>query len=232
MIRHPLQQSPIVSHFPALRGSKLCRTPSPGREQKKGTVYSGPTPQPKQSSGPAAPASSASTVYGGSAPKAAGTVYNGMGAGGTVYDNQPASGTVYNPRQNAAAGPAQPGANAAPSKAGSVFFIIAGFSAINTVLILAGAPFVMAIGLAVTRIRAEGEMGAVLAINAAAIGIFVALGFFASKGSKAAFLIGLLLYAGDTALLLLSGNPALHIVSIIFHGIFLFSIFKGFRQLN
>ncbi len=202
-----------------------------GPGAKKGTVYSGPTPQPKQSSGPSAPASSASTVYGGSAPKAAGTVYNGMGAGGTVYDNQPASGTVYNPRQNAAAGPAQPGANAAPSKAGSVFFIIAGFSAINTVLILAGAPFVMAIGLAAT-IRVQGDMGTVLAINAVAIGTFVALGFFASKGSKAAFLIGLLLYAGDTALLLLSGNPALHIVSIIVHGIFLFSIFKGFRQLN
>jgi hypothetical protein len=206
-----------------------------GPGAKKETVYSGPSPQPKQSSGPSASASASSggsTVYGGTAPKAAGTVYNGSGAGSMVYDNQPASGTVYNPRQGAAAHPAQPGANATPSKAGSVFFIIAGFSAINTVLILASAPFVMAIGLAVTRIHAEGEMGAVLAINAVAIGIFVALGFFASRGSKAAFLIGLLLYAGDTALLLLTGNPALHIVSIIFHGIFLFSIFKGLRQVS
>jgi len=208
-----------------------------GPGAKKETVYSGPTPQPRQSSGPSAPASSGgSTVYGGPAPKTAGgTVYNGLGAGGTVYGNQPAAGTVYNPaRQGAAARPVQPAANAAPapSKAGSVFFLIAGFSAINTVLILASAPFVLAIGLAVTRIRAEGEMGAVLAINAVAIGIFVALGFFASRGSKAAFLIGLLLYAGDTALLLLSSNPALHVVSIVVHGIFLFSIFKGFRQLG
>jgi len=206
-----------------------------GPGAKKETVYSGPTPQPRQSSGPSAPASSGgSTVYGGPAPKTAGgTVYNGLGAGGTVYGNQPAAGTVYNPaRQGAAARPAQPAAAPAPSKAGSVFFLIAGFSAINTVLILASAPFVLAIGLAVTRIRAEGEMGAVLAINAVAIGIFVALGFFASRGSKAAFLIGLLLYAGDTALLLLSGNPALHVVSIVVHGIFLFSIFKGFRQLG
>lgn len=216
-------------------------TTDPGA--KKETVYNGPSPQQKQSSGPSSPASasasasassSGSTVYGGPAPKAAGTVYNGMGTGSTVYGNQPASGTVYNPRQGAAARPAQPSANAAPapSKAGSVFYLIAGFSAINTVLILASAPFVMAIGLAVTRIRAEGEMGAVLAINAVAIGIFVALGFFAGRGSKAAFLIGLLLYAGDTALLLLSGNPALHVVSIIVHGVFLFSIFKGFRQLG
>jgi hypothetical protein len=205
-----------------------------GPGAKKETVYSGPSPQPRQSSGASATPSSGNTVYGGPAPKSAGeTVYNGLGAGSTVYGNQPASGTVYSPaRQGAAAGPSQAGANAGSSKAGSVFFIIAGFSAINTVLTLASAPFVMAIGLAVTRIRAEGEMGAVLAINAVAIGIFVALGFFASRGSKAAFLIGLLLYAGDTALLLLSENPALHVVSIIVHGIFLFSIFKGFRQLS
>ncbi|HEY2114237.1 MAG TPA: hypothetical protein VGJ51_04070, partial [Candidatus Angelobacter sp.] len=198
------------------------------------TVYSGPTPQPKQSSGASASASSGgSTVYGGPAPKTAGgTVYNGLGAGSTVYGNQQPGGTVYSPaRQGAAARPAQAGANAAPSKAGSVFFIIAGFSAINTVLLLASAPFVMAIGLAVTRIRAEGQMGVVLALNAVVIGIFVALGFFASRGSKAAFIIGLLLYAGDTALLLLD-NPALHIVSIIVHGLFLFSIFKGLRQVS
>jgi hypothetical protein len=201
-----------------------------GPGAKKETVYNGPSPQPKQSGGPSA-SSGGSTVYGGTAPKAAGTVYNGPGAGSSVYGNQPAAGTVYNPRQGATATPAQPGANATPSKAGSVFFLIAGFSAINTVLILASAPFVMAIGLAVTRIRAEGAMGAVLALNAVVIGIFVALGFFASRGSKAAFIIGLLLYAGDTALLLLD-NPALHIVSIVVHGIFLFSIFKGLRQVS
>jgi hypothetical protein len=202
-----------------------------GPGAKKETVYSGPSPQPRQSSGPSASASSGSTVYGGPAPKpAAGTVYNGPGAGNTDYGNQPAAGTVYSPaRQGAAASPSQTAANPTPSKAGSVFFVIAGFSAINTVLLLAGAPFVMAIGLAVTGIRAEGEMGAVLALNAVVIGIFVALGFFASRGSKAAFIIGLLLYAGDTALLLLN-NPALHVVSIIVHGIFLFSIFKGLRQ--
>ena len=203
-----------------------------GPGAKKETVYSGPTPQPKQSSGASA-TSGGSTVYGGTAPKpAGGTVYNGMGPGGTVYGNQPAAGTVYNPaRPGTAARPPQAAGNATPSKAGSVFFVIAGFSAINTILLLAGAPFVMAIGLAVTRIRAEGAMGAVLALNAVVIGIFVALGFFASRGSKAAFIIGLLLYAGDTALLLLD-NPALHVVSIIVHGIFLVSIFKGFRQLS
>ena len=207
-------------------------TTDPGA--KKETVYSGPSPQPKQSSGPSAPASSGgSTVYGGPAPKPAGGggVYNGMGADSTVYGNQQAAGTVYRPPQSTAARPAQAGANAGPSKAGSVFFLIAGFSAINAILTLANAPFVMAIGLAFT-VRAQGDMGTVLALNAVGIGIFVALGFFASRGSKAAFLIGLLLYAGDTAFLLLSGNPALQVVSIIVHGVFLFSIFKGLRQLS
>jgi hypothetical protein len=204
-----------------------------GPGAKKETVYSGPSPQQNQSGGPSAASSSGSTVYGGPAPKpAGGTVYSGVGTGSTVYGNQPAAGTVYSPaRQGAAGSPAHTAANPAPSKAGSVFFVIAGFSAINTVLLLASAPFVMALGLAVTRIRAEGEMGAVLVINAVAIGIFVALGFFANRGSKAAFLIGALLYAGDTALLLLD-NPALHVVSIIVHGIFLFSIFKGLRQVS
>lgn len=207
-------------------------TTDPGA--KKETVYNGPSPQ-KQSSGPSSPASassSGSTVYGGPAPKpAGGTVYSGVGTGSTVYGNQPAAGTVYSPaRQGAAARPAQPAANPGSSKAGSVFFLIAGFSAINAILTLASAPFVMAIGLAFT-VRAQGDMGAVLAINAVAIGIFVALGFFANRGSKAAFIIGALLYAGDTALLLLD-NPALHVVSIIVHGIFLFSIFKGLRQVS
>lgn len=206
-------------------------TTDPGA--KKETVYSGPSPQPQQTSPPAATSSGGGTVYGGPTPKpAGGTVYSGVGTGSTVYGNQPAPGTVYSPaRQGSVARPVQPATNAGSSKAGSVFFVIAGFSAINTILLLASAPFVMAIGLAVTRIRAEGEMGAVLAINAVAIGIFVALGFFASRGSKAAFIIGALLYAGDTALLLLD-NPALHVVSIIVHGVFLFSIFKGLRQVS
>jgi hypothetical protein len=69
-------------------------------------------------------------------------------------------------------------------------------------------------------------------LNALAIGAFVTLGIFAMRGVKAVFLIGLLLYAGDTAVLLLSANPALHIVSIVCHGIFLFSIFKAFRQIS
>jgi hypothetical protein len=160
------------------------------------------------------------TVYGGpgTQPNVGGTVYNGPGLNGTAT------------RSAAPARPAQSQAGAA--RGGNVFFVIAAFSAINAVLILVKAPIVFALGLAITRVSADTPLGFVLALNVVAIGAFVTLGIFASRGVKAAFVIGLLLYAGDTAVLLLSANPALHIISIVFHGIFLFSIFKGFRQIS
>ena len=198
----------------------------PGARTKKETVYNGPGPEPRQANGPSAQ-DSGGTVYG-SVPTAPNASFNnGLGAGGTVYNNPGAAATVYNPpRQN----PAQ---TAAPTGAkGNIFYLIAGFSVINTLLIVGKAPFIFALGLAITRVPAEGQLGPVLVLNAIAVGVFAALGFFASRGAKAAYLIGLLLYAGDTGLLLLSENPAMHIVSIVFHGIFLFSIFKSYRQLN
>jgi hypothetical protein len=160
------------------------------------------------------------TVYGGpgTQPNVGGTVYNGPGLNHTAT------------RTAAPARPVQQQAGAARS--GNVFFVIAAFSAINAVLILVKAPIVFALGLAITRVSADSPLGAVLVLNAIAIGAFVALGIFASRGVKAAFIIGLLLYGGDTALLLLSANPALHVISIVCHGIFLFSIFKGLRQIS
>ena len=156
------------------------------------------------------------TVYGGpgTQPNSGGTVYNGPGLSGT-----PATGrTVPQP------------AIAGNSKGGNVFFLIAAFSAVNAVLILSKAPIVFALGLAITRVSPDSPIGFVVVLNAVAIGTFAALGFFASRGAKAAFIIGLVLYAGDLVVLLLSANPALHIVSIVVHGIFLFSIFKAMRQ--
>lgn len=205
-----------------------------GAGAKKETVYSGPSPQPKQgvvSSGPSS-APAGGTVYGGLTPGTnGGSVYGGPAARGTVY-NGPGSGAVNSPQgQNSPARSVQAGMNTSAAKGGAVFFVIAGFSAINTLLILASAPFVLALGLAVTRVRASGDLGPVLILNAVVIGLFVVLGIFAMKGSKAAFIVGLLLYAGDTALLLLD-NAALHLPSIVVHGIFLFSIFKAFRQLG
>jgi hypothetical protein len=161
-------------------------------------------------------------VFGGpgTQPNAVGTVYNGPGLSGTTA------------RPNPAIRPVQPKANAGGSKGRNVFYLIAVFSAINAVLILSKAPIVFALGLACTRVSANSPLGPVLFLNAIAIGTFVALGFFAARGAKAAFLIGLLLYAGDTVVLVLSPNAAAHIVSIVFHGLFLFYIFQAFRQVD
>jgi len=162
------------------------------------------------------------TVYGGpgAQPNAGGTVYNGPGLNGTTTQS------------TGPARPVQPRAGATGSKSGNVFFLIAAFSAINAVLIMSKAPIVFALGLAITRVSPDSPLGFVLLLNVIAIGTFAALGIFAARGAKAAFLIGLLLYAGDAVILLLSPNPALHIVSIVVHGIFLFSIFKAYRQVN
>lgn len=196
-----------------------------GPGTKKETVYSGPGPQTKQ-----APSAAS---YNGMPPGTTGTVYNGPASGGTVYNGPGTSGAASNPsRQNTPSRPVQAAPNTGGAKGGMTFFLIAGFSAINTFLILVQAPFVLAIGLAVTRVRAGSDMGPILLLNAVAIGAFVAIGIFAMKGSKAAFIIGLLLYSGDTVLLLMSDNAALHLPSIVVHGIFLFSIFKAFRQLE
>lgn len=203
-----------------------------GPGAKKETVYNGPSPQPKQTSGPSASASSSgSTVYGGSAPKAAGTVYNGPGAGGTVYGNQPVAGTVYNPRQSAPR-PSMSGSDPAAVKGANYFFAIAIFSALNTVLILSGATTVLGSGVTTSKVAGQGAMTTILVVNVVLVGIFVLLGIAARSGSKAAFIIGMVIYGADTALLLLSGHPELHVVGFVVHGIFLFGLFNAFRQLS
>jgi hypothetical protein len=194
---------------------------------KKETVYSGPSPQPRQSSStPSAPAGS--TVYGGMAPGTnGGTVYGGPPAGGTVYDGP--GGTVYNPARQKTAAPVDV-TNTGAAKGGAIFFIIAACSAINSLLMLAHAPFVLALGLGIMQLPLSP--GQQTALTAVVLGLFMAVGVFAIKGSKAAFIVGLLVYGGDTAYLLLSGNATLQIPSIVVHGIFLFSIIKAFRQLE
>jgi hypothetical protein len=170
------------------------------------------------------------TIYSGPAPSTQGTVYNGPSAGGTVYNNAPvpmAYGT-------AAAQPAGTAAAANPytHKAGNLLFLIAGLSVLNTVLALAHAPFAMALGLGITRVfdtvAREGNLaGAALVINLVVIGVFALIGFFARQGSRAAVLIGIILYALDTAPLFLFTPPL--IISILIHGYFLFALVSSYR---
>jgi hypothetical protein len=193
---------------------------------KKETVYDGPAPQSRQG-----------TVYNGpSSAAGGGTVYDGAAlktgsAGGTVYGAPAAGGTVYNPRQ-AASRAAASAAHPAATKGAGIFFAIAIFSAINTALLAAGSPIVLGTGLTSSKLGNQGLMTAIVIMNIVVIGIFVLLGIAARSGSKAAFLIGMVLYGGDTALLLLSGHPEAHIAGIVVHGILLVGLFKAFSQMD
>jgi hypothetical protein len=170
------------------------------------------------------------TIYSGPVPSTQGTVYNGPSGGGTAYNGAPAA-TAYRP---AVAQPIGTAAQANPHshKAGNLFFLIAGLSVLNTVLALAQAPFAMALGLGITRVldavaRQGNVAGPAIVINLVVIGVFALIGFFARKGSRAAILIGIILYALDTAPLFLFTPPL--IISILVHGYFLFALISAYR---
>src|SRR5260370_1898433 len=179
---------------------------------KTGTVYDGPAP------------ARGGTVYSGPTPaQAGGTVYNGPAPGGAGY-NGPAAGaaTMQQPTARQSAAP-----NVGAAKGANIFFLISAFTGINIIAIFAVVRF--AIGLSTTLVNGA-PLSTILAVNALAAGVFVMLGIFARSGSKAAFLIGMLLYGGDLELLALN-DPAVHIISIVIHRLFLFYLFNAFRQL-
>jgi hypothetical protein len=193
------------------------------QDVQKGTVYSGPASQTK------------GTVYNGPAPATQGTVYNGPSIqtkGGTVYNGPSPAGTVYNGPAPSIAAPqygTRPGTtavNVGAVKGAKIFYTIAGFTAINTVLMFIGIRFAIGVG----NFRLSGAtLGTIILVNVVGAGLFVLLGVFTQGGSKIAFLTGMLLYAGDLVLLLMN-DAGLHIISIVIHGLFLFYLFSAFRE--
>jgi hypothetical protein len=163
------------------------------------------------------------TVYNGPLPPAKGTVYNGPSVpatGGTVY-NEPAAGSTT-PRYSAGAPPA---INVGAKKGASIFYVIAGFTALRTLLLFTG---VQQLTLGANRMFA-GDLTSILMVNAVVIGIFVALGIFTQRGSKPALLIGIALYAIDMGLLLM-GDATANIIYIGVHALFLYYLFNAYRQ--
>ena len=209
---------------------------TPGPIPKKETVYSGPPVPNKQG-----------TVYSGPAPATGSTVYNGPGArtttansggpvyggpapGGTVYSPAGNNGTVYHARPTAQA-MAQP--NSAATKGAGLFFLIAGLSVLNMLLVMGHVPVILAVGLAVvTLFGPASPVENSMLLNVVAIGVVVLIGFFVRQGSKAALLIGMLLYAADAALFFIVGDAALNVMSLVAHGIFLVGMFRVFTQLE
>lgn len=173
------------------------------------------------------------TVYGGPAPAARGTVYGGpttQTAEGTVY-NGPVGGTVYQgPAATPTIGPRSATrtgitSNAAAVRGARIFYLVAGMTVLRTVLIFAGVQI-----LTKTANLQGPAMMALVAVNATVVAIFVLLGFFAQRGSKIAFLIGMLIYAADLVLLLVN-NAVSNVFSIVIHGLVLYYLFSNFRQL-
>lgn len=179
-----------------------------GSGPKKETVYGGPSNSPQTS-----PAYNQQAAASGG-----GTVYGGPTPGGTVRNG--ASPAASQSRTSASA-------STGDARGAAIFYVIAGFTAANMVLMFAGIRF--AVGLGATG-AAANDMTTLLIANVVAIGIFALLGFLTKKGSKAAFIIGMALYAMDL-LILAAFDPTRHVVSIVIHGFFLFSLFKAFRQL-
>jgi hypothetical protein len=139
-------------------------------------------------------------------------VYNGAAPGVTAprYGTQAAVAAV----------------NVGAVRGAKIFYTIAGFTAINTVLMFVGIRFAIGVG----NFRLSGAtLGTIILVNLVGAGLFVLLGVFTQGGSKIALLTGTALYAGDLVLLLMN-DAGLHIISIVIHGLFLFYLYNAFRE--
>jgi hypothetical protein len=116
--------------------------------------------------------------------------------------------------------------NVGAARGAKIFYTIAAFTAINTVLMFVGIRFAIGVG----NFRLIGAtLSTIILVNLVGAGLFVLLGVFTQGGSKIALLTGMLLYAGDLVLLLMN-DSGLHIVSIVIHGLFLFYLFSAYRE--
>jgi len=203
---------------------------------KKQTVYNGPAPAARGSNNVPVPKSPNGTVYDGPALQPRGAAaFNGPAAGGTVYGSPAPAGTVYSPSRQSQPNGGLPQADAPDKvkKTGNIFFLIAALSVVNTILAFSGVRMAIGLGLGITRVDVALHQGnsiaPILMLNLVAPMVLVIIGIFARQGSSAAFLIGMLLYAGDTVFLWVDG-VALHAPSLIVHVIFLMSMFGGYRM--
>ncbi|MFT3892927.1 MAG: hypothetical protein QM730_14950 [Anaerolineales bacterium] len=122
------------------------------------------------------------------------------------------------------------------------FYWIAALSVINSFVLEFGGNSYFVVGLAsslfVDSIFVEianqlPESAIIVKLIGLAISIFIAaifavFGFFAGKGKRWAFIVGMVLYAIDTLIMLAFQEW----MGLIFHGLFLFGLFGGIRALG
>jgi hypothetical protein len=99
---------------------------------------------------------------------------------------------------------------------GSWFFWIAGLSLINSIAVFSGSEYGFIVGLSITQILDHLLQGVggnariiALVLDVLAAGVFVLFGVFACKRHVWAFIVGMVLYAGDTLLTMLLCGSAL-----------------------
>lgn len=114
------------------------------------------------------------------------------------------------------------------------FYWIAGLSLVNSVLFLTGTDwsFVVGLGLADVanafgQVAITGTTGIVVALTFDVLlaGGFAGLGLMAQKGAAWAFIVGMVIYGLDAALLVWVTDW----LSVAFHGLALFYIYRGFQ---
>ncbi len=122
------------------------------------------------------------------------------------------------------------------------FYWIAALSVINSLVLEFGGNSYFAVGLASTLIvdsifvGIASEMpdaGIIVKLIGLAISIFIAaifvlFGFFANKGKRWAFIVGMVLYGLDSLLMLAFQEW----LGLLFHAFFLFGLFGGIRALG
>ena len=114
------------------------------------------------------------------------------------------------------------------------FYWIAGLSLVNSFLFLTGSKLTFVIGLgmadaanAIAQSASSDGSGLVVALffDVVIASGFIGLAYMAEKGAQWAFLIGGIVYALDAALLVWATDW----MSVAFHGLALFYIFRGFQ---
>lgn len=125
----------------------------------------------------------------------------------------------------------------------SWFYWIAGLTVVNTALSFFGGEMSFVNGLGTTQIidaiammliqdAGEGAATLIRGLNIffdlGLILLFVAFGFFAGKGHKWAFIVGMIAFFLDTLIFLIGPD----IISILFHAVALYGLFTGFQAIG
>lgn len=182
-----------------------------GQAPKKETVYGGSTPA-MDNKAFAQPSGSTGTVYGGPTTTTQGTVYGGASSPGTVFDES--KFVAKKPDASVAIKATTTRVRWATLR----FFVVAAVSLVGVFIYWPDEP--------------------ALAISSGVVcAIFLAIGIFAFRLHKSAFIAGLVVYALDTCLLLFQaittdGGFILYIKSIVVHGIILYRLWVAYGHLQ